>query len=318
MLMAAGGLLRLGGTSFAWAMAGQVAVAVAQPVVLSAIGKVAGDYLPVDRRPTGIAVASAGSFAGMLFALILGPTVGADGHIERLLVLEAVFGVLAALALVLALRRPGHEGEESAAIEGGAARALWALPAMRTMCGLVFVGFGVFVALATWLQTLLEPSGVSEQKAGTLLVGMVVVGMIGCAVLPPLLARHGAERAFMRAAVLTSALGCAALAAVSMLGARAAVIAVMGFVLLPALPVILTAAERLAGPAAGTAGAIVWMAGNLGGLVVALIVQVLVHDPPAAFLSMAVVSLLGVPFASRFPQFARESLGEPARLEVPA
>jgi predicted MFS family arabinose efflux permease len=313
-LMAAGGLLRLGGTSFAWAMAGQLAVAVAQPVVLSAIGKVAGEYLPVDRRPTGIAIASAASFAGMLFALIFGPTVGAHGQIERLLVLEAAFGVLAALALVFALRRPGHVSDESAAIEGGTARALWALPAMRTMCGLVFVGFGVFVALATWLQTLLEPSGVSEQSAGALLVGMVLAGLIGCAVLPPLLARRGAERAFMRAAVLTSALGCAALGAVSMLGTRAAVIALMGFVLLPALPIILTTAERLAGPAAGTAGAIVWMAGNLGGLVVALIVQVLVHDPLAAFLSMAAVSLLGVPFASRFPLPA---LGSPSELVAP-
>lgn len=185
-------------------MAGQLAVAVAQPVVLSAIGKVAGEYLPAGRRPTGIAIASAGSFAGILFALILGPTVGAHGHIERLLVLEAAFGVLAGLALALALRRPGQASDENAAIEGGAARAPWALPAMRTMCGLAFVGFGVFVALATWLQTLLEPSGVSEQSAGALLVGMVVAGLIGCAVLPPFLARRGVERAFMRAAVLTS------------------------------------------------------------------------------------------------------------------
>jgi predicted MFS family arabinose efflux permease len=304
VLMAAGGLLRLGGPTFAWAMAGQVAVAVAQPVVLSAMGKVAGDYLPVEQRPAGIAVGSAGSFAGMLFALILGPTLGAHGHIERLLVVEAAFGVLAALALTVALRRPGQASEESAAIAGGAARALWALPAIRTMCGLVFVGFGVFVALATWLQTLLHPSGVSEQSAGVLLVGMVVAGIVGCAVLPPLIARRRAERAFMLAAVLTSALGCAALGAVSMLGVRAPVIAVMGFVMLPALPVVLTAAERLAGSAAGTAGAIVWLAGNLGGLVVALIVQALVHAPLAAFLAMAAVSLLGVPLAMRFPSLA--------------
>jgi hypothetical protein len=75
----------------------------------------------------------------------------------------------------------------------------------------------------------------------------------------------------------------------------------MGFALLPALPVIIALAERLAGRAAGTAGAIVWMAGNLGGLVVALIVQALVHDPVAAFLAMAAVILAGLPFAARFP-----------------
>jgi len=73
----------------------------------------------------------------------------------------------------------------------------------------------------------------------------------------------------------------------------------MGLILLPALPVILTATERLAGPAAGTAGAIVWMAGNLGGLVVALIVQALVHHPFAAFMAMAVVSFMGLPLVAR-------------------
>lgn len=301
-LMAAGGLLRLGGPTFAWAMAGQLAVATAQPIVLSAIGKVSADYLPADQRPAGIAVASAGSFAGMLLALIMAPTLGAHGHIERLLVVQAALGVLAAAAMALTLRRPLRGGsEESAAIEGGAVRALWAQPAMRTLCGLSFVGFGVFVAIATWLQTLLEPSGISEQSAGVLLVAMVTTGIAGCVVLPPLLARRDAERAFMRAAVLTSALGSAALGAFSALGPGAGVIAVMGFVMLPALPVILTAAERLAGPAEGTAGAIIWMAGNLGGLVVALIVQALVDAPLAAFLAMAAISLFGVPLAARFP-----------------
>lgn len=305
-LMAAGGLVRLAGPAFAWAMAGQLMIAVAQPFVLSAMGKLAGEYLPVERRSTGIAVASTAGFAGMLFALLLGPSLGGHGHVERLLVVEAALGVPAALALALALRRPGPAGddEESAAAEGGVARALWALPEMRTMCGLVFVGFGVFVALTTWLQTLLHPDGVSEQTAGALLVGMLVAGMIGSAALPPLLARRGAEPAFMRTAILVSTVGCVALAATSSLGARAAVLAAMGFVLLPALPVIISLAERLAGRAAGTAGAIVWMAGNLGGLVVALIVQALVHDPTAAFLTMAAVILAGLPFAARFPTAA--------------
>jgi hypothetical protein len=144
---------------------------------------------------------------------------------------QALLGVLAAIALALTLRRPVYVDEESAAVEGGAVRALWALPAMRTLCGLAFVGFGVFVALATWLQTLLHPAGIS---------------------------------------------------------------------------VILTAAERLAGSAEGTARAMIWMAGNLGGLVMALVVQALVHEPLAAFLAMAAVSLLGVPLATRLPSPATD------------
>src|SRR5206468_10644290 len=143
----------------------------------------------------------------------------------------------------------------------------------RVLCGLVFLGFGVFVALATWLQTLLHPDGVSDTTAGILLVAMIVAGVAGCAVLPPLVARRGSEPGYMGAAVGVTAAGCAALGLVPWLGVRTAVLVAMGAVLLPALPIVLAAAERLAGAAAGAAGAIVWMAGNLGGLVVALIVQ---------------------------------------------
>jgi predicted MFS family arabinose efflux permease len=313
-LVAVGGLARLGGETFAWAMAGQVLVAVAQPVVLSAVSKLAGEYLPAHERATGIAVGSAGSFVGMLVALLLGPTLGGHGHLERLLIAEAALGVLPALALGVALRRrPTRASDEHAAIAGGAARALWAIPTMRTLCGLVFLGFGIFVALATWLQTLLHPSGVSETTAGVLLVAMVIAGVVGCAVFPPLVARRGGERGFMCSAVLVGCAGCAGLGVIHVTGARAAVLVLIGVFVLPALPLILTAAERLAGRAAGTAGAIVWMAGNLGGLVVALLVQALVHHPLSAFLAMGAVSLLGLPLAARLaPHCGAEREAEPA------
>ncbi len=300
-LVALGGVVRLGGETFVWALAGQIMVAVAQPVVLSAVSKLAGEYLPVEQRATGIALASAGSFVGMLLALLLGPTLGAHGHLERLLVIEAALVLLPALALAIALRRPGLETNEHAAIEGNAARALWSMAPMRTLCGLAFLGFGIFVALATWLQTLLHPAGVSEATSGVLLVGMIVAGTAGCAVLPPLIVRRRAQRRFMGGAVLSGAIGCLALALAPGVGVRALALVAMGVFVLSALPIILTAAEQLAGAAAGTAGAIVWMAGNLGGLVVALLVQVLIHEPTAAFLAMAVVSLLGLPLVVRFP-----------------
>jgi predicted MFS family arabinose efflux permease len=313
-LTALGGVIRLGGPTFAWAMSGQVAVAVAQPIVLSAVSKLAGEYLPVDQRAGAISVGSAGSFVGILLALLLGPTLGGHGHLERLLLVEAVLAAIPAVALAFALRRPGQPSAEHVAIEGSAARALWAVPSMRILSGLVFVGFGIFVALATWLQTLLHPEGISETTAGGLLVGMMIAGILGCAALPALVARRGAQRAFMRSAVVVSCVGCVVLGVAPWLGVRAAAIAVMGLFLLPALPIVLAAAERLAGPAAGTAGAIVWMAGNLGGLVVALIVQVLVHEPLAAFLAMGAVSLLGLPLAARLapPVPFKDSGGRPA------
>ena len=76
-LVALGGLVRLGGDTFAGAMAGQVTVAVAQPIVLSAVSKLAGDTGPLEQRASGISVGSAGSFLGILIALVLGAMLGA-------------------------------------------------------------------------------------------------------------------------------------------------------------------------------------------------------------------------------------------------
>jgi predicted MFS family arabinose efflux permease len=302
LLVATGGLVRLGGQTFAWALAGQILVALAQPIVLSAVGKLAGEYLSPEDRATGISVGSAGSFVGMLAALLLGPLVGDHGHLERLLVIEGLLAVLPTVALAVKLVRPGRFQGEPAAIARGVARLLWAQPQMRDLCGLVFLGFGVFVALATWLQTLLEPSHVSDTTAGVLLVGTIVAGVAGCAVLPGLVDRRHSERRFMLVAVAASLVGSVALGAIPWVGGRAVALAAMGLFLLPALPVVLSGAERIAGTAAaGTAGAIVWMAGNLGGLVVAVIVQILVHHPLAAFLAMAAVSAFGAPLALRLP-----------------
>ena len=318
-LVALGGVVRLGGETFAWAMAGQVIVAVAQPVVLSARQQ-ARRRVPARRAARdGIAVGSAGSFVGMLLALLLGPTVGAHGQIERLLVVEAVLAVIPAVGLAIVLRRPGQESEEHAAIEGSAARALWALPTMRTLCGLVFVGFGIFVALATWLQTLLAPAGVSETD------GRRAAGRDGAR-------RHGRLRgapAARRAPGTPSAASCAARCSSAASaaspwawrpgsGCRRSRSWRSGIVLLPALPIILTAAEQLAGAAAGTAGAIVWMAGNLGGLVVALLVQILVHHPLAAFLAMAAVALLGLPLAARLSDAGERAARAVRRLSAVA
>lgn len=306
-LVALGGLLRLGGETFAWAIAGQALVAIAQPVVMSAVSKLAGEYLPQAQRGAGISVASAAGFLGMLIALLLGPALG-GAHLTLLLRIEAAIGVLSAVCLAVALRRPGSQrSAEHVAVQRGAAISLWRSPSIRTLCALAFLGFGAFVALSTWLQALLHPSGVSDTAAGALLVGMILAGVIGCAALPPLVERKHAERSFMRLTVIVGSAGSVVLGLVDGLGAQAVAMIAIGALLLPALPVILTLAERLAGPAAGTAGAIVWLAGNLGGLIVALVVQALVHDPLPAFLALAVTIALGLPFAGRMGEVAAEA-----------
>jgi predicted MFS family arabinose efflux permease len=291
LLTAAGALLRLA-DGYGPVLAGQVLVAVAQPLVLNAVLPVAGRYLAERDRTTGIAVSSAGIFAGMLLALLLGAALG-EHRVLALLVVQAALTVVAAAALIATLRTPGRVRPDGSAQVP--LRVVWADRSIRLLVGLVCVGFGVFIALTTWLQTLLEPAGVSESAAGVLLVVLVVAGIAGSAVVPAVVARQGRELAFVGLSVVVGAAAMVLLAAVPGVGTGFVALAAVGAVLLTDLPIILEMVERRAGDAGGTAGALVWLAGNGAGLIAALLVQAVLHHPAVAFSLLAVLLVGGVP-----------------------
>ena len=111
VLTAVGGVVRLGGDTFAWALAGQLLIAIAQPLILNAVTGLASAYLSRSSRPLGIAIGSAGIFLGMLLSLVLGSAIG-GAHLHTLLVIGAVFGVVAAVAMLVAFAlSPRDEGE---------------------------------------------------------------------------------------------------------------------------------------------------------------------------------------------------------------
>jgi predicted MFS family arabinose efflux permease len=298
-MTAFGGLLRLAGDSFAWVLIGQLIVAIAQPLVTNSVAKLAGAYTTDEDRPLGIAVCSAGLFAGFLIAFGTGAGFGGGSGLRALLVVQAVYTVVGALLLTVGLRTPGRVVEVPAATGFASLKAVWADPVLRVTTELVVVGFGVFVGLTTWLQALLEPHHISADTAGVLLIVMVLAGVIGSVVLPPLAARRGAERSVLLASLVVTAVGSTLLAVVHVAFGIGIVLAAMGLLLLATLPVVLEVVERRAGAASGTAAALLWMAGNAGGLVVTLVLAPLLKHPSAAFLVLAAVALAGLPILRR-------------------
>jgi predicted MFS family arabinose efflux permease len=298
VLTAVGGVLRLGGDTFAWALVGQVLIAVAQPLILNAVTGLASAYLSADSRPMGIAVGSAGIFLGMLLSLALGSAIG-GAHLHTLLVIDAVFAVVTTAGMLIAFAAsPGMKvsGDVTGMFGLG---TVWREPGIRRLAMVSFIGFGLFVALTTWLQTLLKPAGISASTAGWVLVGAVVAGVIGSIVLPPAVIRARQDHLLFRAAGLATCAACVLFAVWKWVPAVAAGAAVIGFLMLASLPVILEISERRAGSAGTSATALIWLCGNAGGIVIAILVQVVVHQPAVAFLLMAAISVLVLRFVSQ-------------------
>jgi predicted MFS family arabinose efflux permease len=303
-LTAVGALLRIAGDSYAWVLLGQLVIAVAQPLVTNSVAKLAAAYTTDEDRPLGIALCSAGLFAGFLMAFGTGAAYGGGSGLRMLLAVQAAYSLIGAAVLTIGLQTPGRAVQEAAATGFASLRAVWADPVLRTTTQLVVVGFGVFVGLTTWLQALLEPDGISADTAGLLLIVMVVAGVLGSAVLPPIATRRGIERPVLVTSLIVSATGSVLLAVVHAAFGIGIVLGCMGLLMLATLPIVLEITERRAGPASGTAAALLWMAGNAGGLVVTVVLAPLLHRPAAAFLVLAVVAALGLPLLRRLDRDA--------------
>jgi predicted MFS family arabinose efflux permease len=300
ILTGAGALLRLAGpASFGWAVAGQFVIAAGQPFVLNSITKVAARYFPAKERTVAISVGSVALFAGILAAVLSGGPLLRAGGLTLLLWVQAGVAVLAAAWVLTAVRVPAaFPGDPSVAVSlrwlrGD--RLIWLL------AGLLFVGMGVFNAVATWLDSILTHFG-HGGASGYLIAIMTAGGIVGAALLPDVVARRDQRRRLLEIAVVVTAVAFAVMAGVHSPAVGGVVLFVAGFFLLAGLPVVLDWSEQHAGPErAGGAAGFLLLSGNLGGVVLALIVQAVVGNAYLSLGALSVICLAGLAVATRLP-----------------
>ena len=131
---------------------------------------------------------------------------------------------------------------------------------------------------------------------------MVLAGVAGAAILSAPVIRAGAAQTLFRVTAAVTGGVCIAIAVWQWVPLIAIGVGLAGFLLLASLPVILELAERRAGPAGTSATALVWLSGNAGGIVIALLVQAVVHHRLIAFLLMAAVAASVLPFVRADPE----------------
>ena len=305
LLTAGGAVLRaVAPTTYTVVLAGQLAVAVGQPLVLNATTKVAVRWFPAAERPTAIAVASAGQFVGILLAATTGSVLFDAGGLALLSGAYAAVAVLGALAVLAALRVPPALAAADPAADSGALREVWRDPLLRRLAVLLFVGVGLFNAVATWLDPVLADLGYPG-TGGNLVALMTVAGIVGAAVLPGLAARRDRRHTMLTVVTGYTVAAFLLLAVVHPLWLVVVVLAVEGFLLLAALPVALDWSELESGPQrAATATAFLLLAGNLGGVVLVVVVQLLLDSPSLALAALGLMAVPGVLVATRLPRRA--------------
>ena len=300
VLTGAGGLLRLAGpASFGWALAGQFVTAVGQPFVLNSITKIAGRYFPAGERTMAVSIGSVALFAGILAAVLSGGPLLDAGGLTLLLQVQAGVAVLAAVWVLAVARMPAvFTGDPSVAVS---LRWLRGDGFMWLLAGLLFIGMGVFNAVATWLDSILTHFG-HGGASGPLVAIMTVGGIAGGALLPGVVAARDQRRGMMEVAVAVTAVAFALIAVAHNPVFGGAVLLLAGFFLLAGLPVVLDWSELHAGSErAGGAAGFLLLAGNLGGVILVLIIQAVIGNPYLSLGTLSVACLAGLAVATMLP-----------------
>jgi MFS family permease len=306
LLTGGGALVRLvAPTSFGWQLAGQLVIAAGQPLVLNSITKVATRYFPPSERAPAISIGTAALFIGILAAVLSAGPLLVVGGLPLLLAVQAGPAVVSAVLVLVAFRTPPSFPDNASATVS--LRWLAQDRFMWTLAGLVFIGMGTYNAVATWLQPILAHFG-EGAAAGTLVAVLTFAGVLGAAVLPSAVSARDKRRALLIAALAMSAVAFTAMAFSANYVWLGVWMFAEGFLLLASLPVVLEWSEIHAGPERqGAAVGFLMMAGNLGGLVLVLVVQAVIGNPYLSLGAMAVVALLGLPVALRLPANAGPS-----------
>jgi sugar phosphate permease len=212
------GLLKgLCASNYAMVVVCQVGLAVAQPFILNAYTGLAAKWFPMNERATATGLAALSQYLGIIVAMAVTPFVVRAYGIGGMFLAYGVVAMAAAVLFFLLFRdqppTPSSSAGDGARLSVGAGlRHIFRQPQMLLLLGLFFIGIGIFNALTTWIEQILAPRGFSEEQAGIAGAAMILGGVIGASILPPLSDRLRRRVPFLLMSTLLTIPGLAGLA----------------------------------------------------------------------------------------------------------
>lgn len=278
LFMAAFSVLRILSPDFTTLLLFQGGVAIGQPFVMNSVSKLAATWFPRKERVLATGLGSMALLLGMMISLSVTPFLTLSFGFEFMLAFYATIAVIGAVFfLIVARAKPVVAPEPDDEGEAFSTKALRKVVRSRDIALLsvaFFIGVGLFTALATWLEKVLEPFGISITDAGIIGGVFMVGGIIGSILIPALSDKTGRRKPFLVGDLIFSA---AALMVFVTGGSFLFLLAgafVLGFFLMPSLPIGLQVSAELVGSSmAGTAASVLWLFSQIGSVIFIVLME---------------------------------------------
>lgn len=246
-----------------------VGVALAQPLLLNSFTTLAAKWFPFRERASVSGLAVAANFIGTAIGLMLTPYLSTKYGIGPM---QMIYGAITALSSVLFLVLAREAPPTPASPPGYVERALMldGLKLMMKMrdfwiCLFVFfVGFGVFNGVATWIENIVRPKGMTINQAGMLGGLLLIGGILGAFVIPPLSDRYGRRKPFLLVGMILATPGLVGFTFFDSYPLLLASVGVLGFFMMGLGPIGYQYAAEITYPAPeGTSNGLLVLSGQI-------------------------------------------------------
>jgi len=185
-------------SSFTAIVTTQIALAIAQPFILNAYTRLAAKWFPIDERATATGIASLAQYIGIIFGLAATPFLVHSYSIPHTMYVYGIISIVIAVLFIVFIKEepptpPCHKGQEERFKVKEGLQHIFSMKQMWLVILLFFIGLGMFNAVTTWIEQILQPRGFNSEQAGIVGASMMAGGILGAIILP-LLSDHYRKR----------------------------------------------------------------------------------------------------------------------------
>lgn len=261
------------GTDYTMVMIATIGMALGQPFVLNAMATVAAKWFEITQRATAIGLATIASFIGIIIGMALTPPLYLSLGMGTMLTIYGWAAVVCAVIYIVLAKEspatppcpPGHE-ERALVLDG--MKDVWKNKQFLLVMLVMFIGFGMFNGITTWIEPIVRPRGFDITQAGTLGAIILVAGVFGAIVWPVLSDKLRVRGKVIMWAVLLGAPGLLGLIYATNFALLLVSGVVLGFFTMSVGPVVYQFGAEITRPAPeGTSNGFLVMTGQLSGII---------------------------------------------------
>ena len=243
-----------------------IGIAAAQPLFLNSGTKLAANWFPLGERATIIGIGGMAGLLGIVIGQIATPyMLNAWGMSTTMLIYGVIGAVSALLFLIFARDKPPTPaGFEERVLMLDGLKHILKMRDFYLLAFIIFVINAIFNGVSTWVEVIVRPKGMGIDEAGLIGGLLMIGGIVGFFVLPPISDKSRKRKPVFIAGALLSIPFLVLMALVNSFALLAVFTFLLGLFIMGVIPVALQYATEICYPAPeGTSGGLFTLAGQI-------------------------------------------------------